>query len=101
MIVDTQHNDVGDCVAQIVSYIEKTIKVDIAKESKKQDKALCLINCWKTPKHLQYRAPSCCKSGDVTLSYFDMCGYEGADQKDDGSPVTAADQAAEKVILEG
>ena len=41
------------------------------------------------------------KAGDVTLSYFDMCGYEGADQKDDGSPVTAADQAAEKVISEG
>ncbi|MDP7143137.1 MAG: adenylyl-sulfate kinase [Alphaproteobacteria bacterium] len=40
LIVDTQHNDVDDCVAQIVSYIEKTIKVDIAKESKKQDKAL-------------------------------------------------------------
>lgn len=38
------------------------------------------------------------EAGDVTLDYFDESGYQGADAKGDGSPVTAADTAAEAVI---
>ncbi len=38
------------------------------------------------------------EAGEVTLRYFDECGYHGADAKADGSPVTIADQEAEKVI---
>lgn len=38
------------------------------------------------------------EAGAVTLDYFDDAGYQGADVKGDGSPVTLADQAAEKVI---
>lgn len=38
------------------------------------------------------------EAGEVTLDYFDESGYQGADVKGDGSPVTLADQEAEKVI---
>ncbi|PJB69106.1 MAG: 3'(2'),5'-bisphosphate nucleotidase [Alphaproteobacteria bacterium CG_4_9_14_3_um_filter_47_13] len=38
------------------------------------------------------------EAGEVTLSYFDESGYEGANTKGDGSPVTAADIAAERII---
>lgn len=38
------------------------------------------------------------EAGEVTLDYFDEAGYEGADTKADGSPVTLADQEAEKLI---
>jgi len=38
------------------------------------------------------------EAGEVTLEYFDEAGYEGADAKGDGSPVTEADRAAEAVI---
>ncbi|HPF78429.1 MAG TPA: 3'(2'),5'-bisphosphate nucleotidase CysQ [Alphaproteobacteria bacterium] len=37
-------------------------------------------------------------AGEVTLDYFDESGYQGADAKDDGSPVTLADQKAEDLI---
>ncbi len=38
------------------------------------------------------------EAGQITLDYFDESGYEGADAKADGSPVTLADQEAEKLI---
>lgn len=38
------------------------------------------------------------EAGDVTLEYFDESGFDGADAKADGSPVTVADEAAEKII---
>lgn len=38
------------------------------------------------------------EAGNVTLEHFDDAGYQGADIKGDGSPVTLADQAAEAVI---
>ncbi|MEM6781360.1 MAG: 3'(2'),5'-bisphosphate nucleotidase CysQ [Pseudomonadota bacterium] len=38
------------------------------------------------------------EAGEVTLDYFDDAGFEGADAKADGSPVTLADQKAEEVI---
>ncbi len=38
------------------------------------------------------------EAGEITLEYFDEAGYEGADAKEDGSPVTLADQEAEKLI---
>ena len=38
------------------------------------------------------------EAGEVTLDYFDDAGYQGADAKADGSPVTLADQKAEEVI---
>lgn len=38
------------------------------------------------------------EAGDVTLEYFDDAGYQGADAKADGSPVTLADQKAEEII---
>ena len=38
------------------------------------------------------------EAGELTLEYFDESGYQGADAKADGSPVTEADKAAEKVI---
>lgn len=38
------------------------------------------------------------EAGEVTLNYFDESGYKGADAKADGSPVTLADQEAEKII---
>lgn len=38
------------------------------------------------------------EAGELTLDYFDESGYQGADAKADGSPVTLADQEAEKVI---
>lgn len=38
------------------------------------------------------------EAGDITLQYFDDAGYHGADAKADGSPVTLADQEAEKYI---
>lgn len=39
-------------------------------------------------------------AGDITLNYFDDAGYQGADAKADGSPVTLADQEAEQFITE-
>lgn len=38
------------------------------------------------------------EAGDLTLTYFDDGGYQGADAKADGSPVTLADQKAEELI---
>lgn len=38
------------------------------------------------------------EAGDATLAYFDESGYHGASSKVDGSPVTAADIAAEAII---
>lgn len=38
------------------------------------------------------------EAGEVTLAYFDESGYLEADAKQDGSPVTKADQEAEKLI---
>lgn len=38
------------------------------------------------------------EAGNITLEHFDDAGYQGADVKGDGSPVTLADQAAEAVI---
>lgn len=38
------------------------------------------------------------EAGELTLNYFDESGYQGADAKGDGSPVTVADKAAEDVI---
>ncbi len=37
-------------------------------------------------------------AGEITLKYFDELGFEGADEKGDGSPVTIADQEAEAYI---
>ncbi len=37
-------------------------------------------------------------AGELTLKYFDECGYHGADIKGDGSPVTKADREAEVLI---
>ena len=41
------------------------------------------------------------EAGHATLDYFDEAGFENADRKKDGSPVTAADIAAEKIIESG
>lgn len=38
------------------------------------------------------------EAGEITLEYFDDAGFEGADEKNDGSPVTIADQKAETFI---
>lgn len=38
------------------------------------------------------------EAGELTLDYFDESGYRGVDAKDDGSPVTLADQKAEELI---
>jgi len=38
------------------------------------------------------------EAGELTLNYFDDAGYQGADVKGDGSPVTLADQKAEELI---
>lgn len=38
------------------------------------------------------------EAGGITLEYFDDSGYDGADKKSDGSPVTIADQKAEIFI---
>lgn len=38
------------------------------------------------------------EAGELTLEYFDEGGYQGADVKGDGSPVTLADQKAEDFI---
>ena len=38
------------------------------------------------------------EAGNLTLDYFDESGFQGADAKDDGSPVTIADQKAEELI---
>lgn len=40
------------------------------------------------------------EAGEITLGYFDESGFEGREIKDDGSPVTIADQEAEKFITE-
>lgn len=37
-------------------------------------------------------------AGAATLRHFDECGYEGAETKGDGSPVTQADRDAERII---
>lgn len=39
------------------------------------------------------------RAGEITLDYFDESGFSGAVIKGDGSPVTAADNAAETYIL--
>lgn len=39
------------------------------------------------------------EAGELTLEYFDESGYQGADAKSDGSPVTIADQKAEELII--
>lgn len=38
------------------------------------------------------------EAGNLTLDYFDESGFQGADAKADGSPVTLADQKAEELI---
>lgn len=38
------------------------------------------------------------EAGEITLDFFDGAGYDGADIKSDGSPVTLADKKAEKLI---
>ncbi len=38
------------------------------------------------------------EAGELTLGYFEESGFQGADIKADGSPVTAADQKAEALI---
>lgn len=38
------------------------------------------------------------EAGNITLKHFDDAGYQGADAKADGSPVTLADQEAEAYI---
>lgn len=38
------------------------------------------------------------EAGELTLEYFDEGGYQGAETKGDGSPVTLADQKAEELI---
>lgn len=38
------------------------------------------------------------EAGELTLDYFDESGFQGADTKGDGSPVTVADQKAEDLI---
>lgn len=38
------------------------------------------------------------EAGELTLDYFDESGFQGADAKADGSPVTLADQKAEELI---
>lgn len=38
------------------------------------------------------------EAGELTLNHFDESGYQGADIKADDSPVTLADQEAEKLI---
>ena len=37
-------------------------------------------------------------AGEITLEYFDDAGFDGADAKGDGSPVTIADRKAESFI---
>jgi 3'(2'), 5'-bisphosphate nucleotidase len=41
------------------------------------------------------------EAGEATLEYYDQSGYSNAGIKQDGSPVTAADQAAEDIICAG
>ena len=41
------------------------------------------------------------EAGELTLDYFDEAGFDGAMIKSDGSPVTKADQEAEKLIETG
>jgi 3'(2'), 5'-bisphosphate nucleotidase len=38
------------------------------------------------------------EAGNLTLDYFDESGFDDAEKKDDGSPVTIADQKAEDLI---
>ena len=38
------------------------------------------------------------EAGNLTLDYFDESGFDDAQKKDDGSPVTLADQKAEELI---
>ncbi|MEM6811029.1 MAG: 3'(2'),5'-bisphosphate nucleotidase CysQ [Pseudomonadota bacterium] len=38
------------------------------------------------------------EAGNLTLDYFEEAGFDHASQKDDGSPVTIADQKAEELI---
>lgn len=38
------------------------------------------------------------EAGDITLKYFDECGFGSVETKDDGSPVTKADQDTEAFI---
>lgn len=40
-------------------------------------------------------------AGAATLEFFDEAGFPDAQEKTDGSPVTDADQAAERIILDG
>lgn len=39
------------------------------------------------------------EAGNLTLDYFDESGFQDADAKADGSPVTIADQKAEELII--
>ena len=60
----------------------------------------------KTPSKILQHLPALCnqvrrvaiEAGELTLDYFDEAGYQGADAKADGSPVTLADQKAEELI---
>ncbi len=40
-------------------------------------------------------------AGDITLNYYSEAGYQGAEVKGDGSPVTQADREAEAYIING
>lgn len=40
------------------------------------------------------------EAGNITLKYYDEAGYQGAEIKGDGSPVTKADKEAEAYIIE-
>lgn len=40
-------------------------------------------------------------AGEITLEYFDECGFVDVETKEDGSPVTVADKEAEKLITAG
>ncbi len=41
------------------------------------------------------------EAGDITLQYYDETGFQGAEEKGDGSPVTLADREAEAHIIKG
>ncbi|MGB1076744.1 MAG: 3'(2'),5'-bisphosphate nucleotidase CysQ family protein, partial [Bdellovibrionales bacterium] len=40
------------------------------------------------------------EAGDLTLDYFDESGFQSTQEKNDGSPVTVADQEAENLIVQ-
>ncbi|CAG0905275.1 unnamed protein product [Cyprideis torosa] len=86
LVVDTQHNDIDACVQQIVTYIQANVGL-----KQHQEKELGGDNCVRR---------IAVEAGNLTLDYFDESGYQGADAKADGSPVTVADQKAEDLITE-